>query len=270
MLLAVDVGNTNITLGLWNGQEWENQWRLRTVHDQTVDEYGVYLKSLLREVDAAEKVTAAIISSVVPPLTATFITVCKIYLGQEPLLVNSETDTGIQIVTDNPAEVGADRIVDAAAAHHLYPGYSIVVDIGTATTFDVVSDKGELLGVAIAPGLGVAAAALSSRAAQLGRVALEAPPHAIGRNTVHAMQSGLIFGYVALIEGLVARITAELNQQFATSEAPIRPQVIGTGGLISIIASETEVIDHIDPWLTLTGLRIIYERHQENQPGKIQ
>lgn len=262
MLLAVDVGNTNITLGLWNGQSWDNQWRLRTVHDQTVDEYGVYLKSLLREVNAAEKITAAILSSVVPPLTSTFISVCKIYLGLEPMLVNSQTDTGIQIVTDNPAEVGADRIVDAAAAHHLYPGYSIVVDIGTATTFDVVSDKGELLGVAIAPGLGVAAAALSSRAAQLGRVALEAPPQAIGRNTVHAMQSGLIFGYVGLIEGLIQRITAELNQQFATPNEPIKPQVIGTGGLITIIAPETDVIDHIAPWLTLTGLKIIYERNQ--------
>jgi type III pantothenate kinase len=258
MLLAVDVGNTNITLGLWNGQQWENQWRLRTVHDKTVDEYGVYLKSLLREARAEKKISAAAISSVVPPLTGTFIAVCKNYLGVEPLLVNSETDTGIQILTDNPAEVGADRIVDAAAAHHLYPGYSIVVDIGTATTFDVVSDKGELLGVAIAPGLGVAAAALSSRAAQLGRVALEAPPRAIGRNTVHAMQSGLIFGYVGLIEGLIKRITAEINEQHPAP--PIRPQVIGTGGLITVIASETDIIDHIDPWLTLTGLRLIYER----------
>ncbi|MFZ0547902.1 MAG: type III pantothenate kinase [Candidatus Promineifilaceae bacterium] len=262
MLLAVDVGNTNITLGLWNGQRWENQWRLRTVHDQTTDEYGVYLKGLLREANAAEKITAVIISSVVPPLTATFIAVCKIYLGLEPLLVSSKSDTGVQILTENPAEVGADRIVNAAAAHHLYPGYSIVVDIGTATTFDVVTDKGELLGVAIAPGLGVAAAALSSRAAQLGRVALEAPPHAIGRNTVHAMQSGLIFGYVGLIEGLVNRITAELNDLYATSDAPIQPQIIGTGGLITNVASETSIFDDIAPWLTLTGLRVIYERNR--------
>jgi type III pantothenate kinase len=268
MLLAVDIGNTNITLGLWNGRAWANQWRLRTVHDKTIDEYGVYLKSLLREGEAAEKVTAAIISSVVPPLTGTFIAVCKTYLDLEPMLVTAQTDTGIIIATDNPSEVGADRIVDAAAAHYLYPGYSIVVDIGTATTFDVVSDKGELLGVAIAPGLGVAAAALSSRAAQLGRVALEAPPHAIGTNTVHAMQSGLIFGYVGLMEGLIQRITAELNQQFAAPDTPIKPKVIGTGGLITIIAPETDHIDHIAPWLTLTGLRIIYERNQENPPGQ--
>lgn len=268
MLLAVDVGNTNITLGLWNGRKWTNQWRLRTVHDKTVDEYGVYLKSLLREAKAAENITAAVLSSVVPPLTSTFIAVCKIYLNQEPLLVTSETDTGIRVLTENPAEVGADRIVNAAAAHHLYPGYSIVVDIGTATTFDVVSDKGELLGVAIAPGLGVAAAALSSRAAQLGRVALEAPPRAIGRNTIHAMQSGLIFGYVGLIEGLILRITAELNEQFSTADNLIRPKIIGTGGLITNVASETSVIDHIAPWLTLTGLRVIYERNQENEPGK--
>ncbi len=262
MLLAVDVGNTNITLGLWNGRNWEHQWRLRTVHDQTVDEYGVYLKSLLREANAAEKVTAAIISSVVPPLTGTFIAVCEIYLGQTPLLVNAETDTGIQVLTENPAEVGADRIVNAAAAHYLFPGYSIVVDIGTATTFDVVSDKGELLGVAIAPGLGVAASALSSRAAQLGRVALEAPPKAIGRNTVHAMQSGLIFGYVGLIEGVVNRITAELNDTYADPANPIIPLIIGTGGLIVNIASETEIIDQIAPWLTLAGLRVIYERNR--------
>jgi type III pantothenate kinase len=265
MLLAVDVGNTNITLGLWNGEEWYSHWRLRTVHDQTVDEYGVYLKSLLREVNAANKVTGAIVSSVVPPLTNTFSTVCRQYLGQEPLLVNADSDTGIRILTENPAEVGADRIVNAAAAHHLYPGYSIVVDIGTATTFDVVSANGELLGVAIAPGLGLAAAALSSRAAQLNRVALEAPPQAIGRNTVHAMQSGLIFGYVGLIEGLVKRITAELNDQYG---GPITPQVIGTGGLITVISLHTGIIDHIAPWLTLAGLRVIYERSRQNNSGK--
>jgi type III pantothenate kinase len=262
MLLAVDVGNTNITLGLWSGQDWDHQWRLRTVHDQTIDEYGVYLKSLLREAEAAEKVTAVVLSSVVPPLTGTFISVSEIYLGQTPLVVNSKTDTGIQICTENPAEVGADRIVNAAAAHHLYPGYSIVVDIGTATTFDVVSYKGELLGVAIAPGLGVAASALSSRAAQLGRVALEAPPKAIGRNTVHAMQSGLIFGYVGLIEGLVKRLTAELNADYPDPANPIKPTIIGTGGLITNIASETDIIDHIAPWLTLTGLRVIYDRNR--------
>jgi type III pantothenate kinase len=250
MLMAIDIGNTNITLGLCDGQEWLRQWRLRTVHDMTVDEYGVYLKALLRELSAADMVDGVIISCVVPPLTTTFAEVSRSYLGQEALQVNAETKTGIRILTENPAEVGADRIVNAAAAHHLYTGPSIVVDMGTATTLDVVSAAGELLGVVIAPGLGLAADALSSRAAQLGRVALEAPPSAIGRNTVQAMQSGLVFGYVALIEGMIRRISNELETE------DIR--VIGTGGLISNIAAHTSMIDHVEPWLTLTGLELIY------------
>jgi type III pantothenate kinase len=153
-------------------------------------------------------------------------------------------------MTDNPAEVGADRIVNAAAAFHLYPGNSIVIDMGTATTFDAVSSKGELLGVAIAPGLGLAAEALSTRAAQLGRVALEAPPNAIGKNTVHAMQSGLIFGYASLINGMVSRFKVEMNAHDAN--------VIGTGGLITSIIPHTDVINIVEPWLTLIGLREIY------------
>jgi type III pantothenate kinase len=250
MLMAIDIGNTNITLGLCDEQQWLRQWRLRTVHDMTVDEYGVYLKTLLRERNAADMVDGVIISCVVPPLTATFAEVSRTYLGQEAMQVNSETDTGIRILTENPAEVGADRIVNAAAAHHLYSGACIVVDMGTATTLDVVSAAGELLGVVIAPGLGLAADALSSRAAQLGRVALEAPPAVIGRNTVQAMQSGLVFGYVSLIEGMIVRICSELGTEDV--------RVIGTGGLISTIASHSTLIDHVEPWLTLTGLEVIY------------
>lgn len=263
MLLAIDIGNTNITLGLWDGEEWHRHWRLRTVHDQTIDEYGVYLHTLLAGAGPADLIDGAIIASVVPPLTATFAAVCRDYLGQTAFQVRADTNTGIRIATENPAEVGADRIVNAAAAFHRYPGYSIVVDIGTATTFDVVSGEGELLGVAIAPGLGLAAQVLSSRAAQLGRVALEAPPRAIGRNTVHAMQSGLIFGYVGLIEGLVQRIKDEL----AASCPPDQVQVIGTGGMITLITPHTKVIQHIDPWLTLTGLRLVYERNQAKLLG---
>ncbi|MDX1614590.1 MAG: type III pantothenate kinase [Candidatus Promineifilaceae bacterium] len=251
MLLAIDIGNSHITLGLWSGRDWVHQWRLRTVHDKTVDEYGVYLRTLLRENSTVEQVDDAILSSVVPPLTATFVEVCRQYLGLEALLVDANTPTGIVIATENPAEVGADRIVNAAAAHQHFEGASIVVDMGTATTFDVISAKGELLGVAIAPGLDLAAGALASRAAQLGRVALKAPPSAIGRNTVQAMQSGLVFGYVSLIEGLVERIAAELEE----------PQinVIGTGGLITVIAPLTEVITHVEPWLTLNGLLTIFQ-----------
>jgi type III pantothenate kinase len=251
MLLAIDVGNTNITLGLYDGQRWRRQWRLRTVHDKTVDEYGVYLNSLLRDNAANGQIDASILSSVVPPLTPTFIAVCRDYLGQTPLLVTDRTRTGIKILTENPAEVGADRIVNAAAAYALYPGASIVIDMGTATTFDAISAGGALLGVAIAPGLGLSASALAKRAAQLGTVALAAPPKAIGRNTVHAMQSGLIFGYVSLIEGMVRRIRAEMSDQNVA--------IIGTGGLISTIVPHTDILDHVEPWLTLTGLRVIHE-----------
>jgi type III pantothenate kinase len=255
MLLAIDVGNTNITLGLWDNHVWRKQWRLRTVHDQTVDEYGVYIKALLREAKAAHQVRATVLSSVVPPLTSTFSKVCCDYLGQEPLLIDADTNTGIEVKTDTPAEVGADRIVNAAAAFHLYPGNSIVIDMGTATTFDAISANGELLGVAIAPGLGLAAEALSNRAAQLGRVALEAPPNSIGKNTVHAMQSGLIFGYASLIDGMVSRFKMEMGAPDAN--------VIGTGGLITSIIPHTGVINIVEPWLTLIGLREIYRLNTE-------
>lgn len=252
MLLAIDVGNTNITLGLWDGERWQQQWRLRTIHNQTVDEYGIYLNTLLRAGDAGYAVDHAILSSVVPQLSQTFHDACRRYLNVIPLRVTHDTDSGIRVATEFPAEVGADRIVNAAAAYQLYPGASIIVDMGTATTLDVVSETGALIGVVIAPGLEVAAEALTGRAAQLSRVALEAPPQALGRNTVHAMQSGLIFGYTALVEGLVHRLRTEL-------ELPHAP-VVGTGGLIRLIAPHTNVISHIEPWLTLTGLRLISER----------
>ena len=249
MLLAIDIGNTTITLGLMVADSWKNQWRLRTIHDMTVDEYGVYLRTLLG--DNNNYLDGAIMSSVVPPLTGTFVAVCQDYLSVDPILVTPESKTGIIVATENPKEVGADRIVNAAAAFSLYPGSSIVVDMGTATTFDVISSEGHLVGVAIAPGLGLAASALSGRAAQLGDVALEAPPSAIGRNTVHAMQSGLIYGYVALIEGMIKRMAGEMGWSDF--------HVIGTGGLISAVAPHTNAIQHIEPWLTLTGLRLIYD-----------
>lgn len=255
MLLAIDIGNTNITLGVWDGSEWRLQWRLRTIHDQTVDEYGIYLKMLLREVNLASAIERAIFSSVVPPLSNTFQAVGRRYLGLTPLQVTAQSNSGIRVETDNPAEVGADRIVNAAAAYHLYPGAAIIIDMGTATTLDVVSDDGALLGVIIAPGLELAAEALTGRAAQLSRVALEAPPQVLGRNTVHAMQSGLIYGYTCLIEGLIYRLRRELD----IPEAP----VIATGGLINLIEPHTQEIDHVEPWLTLTGLRLISERSEE-------
>lgn len=255
MLLAIDVGNTNVTLGLWNGAQWTDQWRLRTVHEKTVDEYWISLRTLLRERNLRSRVERVVLSSVVPPLTATFADVCGRYLGLAALQVDAETNTGIDVLTENPMEVGADRIVNAAAAVHLYGRSSIVIDMGTATTFDVVSvnERPALLGVVIAPGLRLAADALASRAAQLSRVALEAPPQVMGRNTTHAVQSGLVYGYVSMVEGMVRRLSAENN---------LTPVVVGTGGLINLITPHTDVIQHVEPWLTLTGLRVISDRCQ--------
>ena len=254
MLLAIDIGNTNITFGVWDGHNWRQQWRLLTVPEKTADEYGIVLKALLREHDLANAVRHVVLASVVPALTATFGEMSRQYLGCPVLEVGPDTDTGIRIRVDNPAAVGADRIVNAAAAYYLYQGPSIVIDMGTATKFDVVSGSGEFCGGVIAPGLGLAADALASRAARLSHVALEAPPQTIGRNTIHAMQSGLIFGYVCLIEGIVKRLL---------DEHPNRGQhvyVIGTGGLIGLMTPHTIVIEHVDPWITLTGLRLIYDR----------
>jgi type III pantothenate kinase len=259
MLLAIDIGNTNIHMGLWDGREWRLQWRLRTVPDKTIDEYGIYLKSLLRENEANGLVDQVILASVVPKLSTTFASMCRRYLGVEPLQVTAETDTGIRVTTDNPQEVGADRIVNAAAAYSLYTGPTIVIDMGTATTFDIISAAGELIGVVIAPGLQLAADALADRAAQLSRVALQPPPQAIGRNTVHAMQSGCVFGYVYLVEGLTRRLTAELETAGAGGQ-PIR--ILGTGGLISLITPHTNVIHQVEPWLTLTGLRVINDKNR--------
>ncbi|MFQ5400298.1 MAG: type III pantothenate kinase [Anaerolineae bacterium] len=254
MLLAIDIGNTNITLGVWQEQTWREQWRLLSAHEKTADEYGVVIRSMLREAGFLQAIRHIVLCSVVPPLTTTFAALCQRYLGLPVLQVDASTDTGIKVNTETPREVGADRIVNAAAAYHLFPGPSIIIDMGTATKFDVVTTGGEFIGGVIAPGLQLTADALASRAAKLSRVALEAPPHTLGRNTVHAMQSGLIFGYASLIEGIVGRLQREHPDQ----GQEIR--ILGTGGLIYLIAAHTNVIQHVDPWLTLTGLRLIHER----------
>jgi type III pantothenate kinase len=193
------------------------------------------------------------IGSVVPPLTGKVVEACRNYLNTEPLVVDTGVKTGVRIRYDDPRAVGADRIVDAAAVHRLYGGPACVVDFGTATTFEAISAEGEFLGGAIAPGIGIAAEALFLRTAKLPRVDLQRPPYAIGRNTVHSMQSGLLFGYVGLVEGMVARFRAELGQSM---------KVIATGGLAEVVARETNVIDIIAPWLTLDGLRIVWEMNQ--------
>lgn len=252
MLLAIDIGNTNITLGIWQNK-WQHQWRLHTEREKTADEYGILLKGLLRE-HGIGQISHAMLCSVVPPLTTTFHHVCRQYLHTAVSEIHAGLDLGITINVDVPEAVGADRLVNAAAAYHLFPGPSIVIDMGTATKLEVITADGQFIGGVIAPGLGLAADALATKAAKLSQVPLTAPPSVIGRNTSHAMQSGIILGYVSLIEGLVQRIKAvHPNRDEAI-------YIVGTGGLIPLVAGETAVFDHVDPWLTLTGLQIIYQR----------
>jgi type III pantothenate kinase len=252
MLLAIDIGNTNIHLGLWQNGEWALSWRARTVADKMPDEYGVLVGNFLTSADVESKaISGVIISSVVPPLTMAFRELVERYFEITPVMVTHETNTGIKIAIDQPEQAGADRIVNSAAVAALYGGPAIVIDFGTATTFDVVSANKEYLGGAIAPGIGVAHDALVSRAARLHKVDLLPPPDPIGKNTIHAMQSGIFWGYVALIEGLTRRIKGSLGADDA--------KVIGTGGLATLFNQHTDVIDLIAPELTLDGLRVIYE-----------
>ncbi|MBN1145813.1 MAG: type III pantothenate kinase [Anaerolineales bacterium] len=254
MLLAIDIGNTNLTLGLYQDRTLGPRWRLATVHDRMPDEYGLQFLGLLTHVGhKPQDLDGICIASVVPPLTGKIVQACQEYLERSPLVVDAGVKTGVRIRYEDPRAVGADRIVDAAAVQQLYRGPACVVDFGTATTFDAISEEGDYLGGAIAPGVNIAAEALFLRTAKLPRVDLQRPPAVIGRNTVHAMQSGLFFGYVALVEGMVARFRAELGPQM---------KVIATGGLAEIVARETRSIEIIAPWLTLDGLRIIWDLNQ--------
>ena len=255
MLLAIDIGNTNITLGLYEGEALEDAWRLATVHERMPDEYGLQILGLLDHAGcSAEHIEAVAMASVVPPLTRTFIEACRHYLAKEPFVVDAGVRTGLKIRYEDPKHaLGADRVVDAVAVLQLYGGPACVVDFGTATTFDAISGEGEYLGGAIAPGIGIAADALFLRTAKLPRVELARPPSPIGRNTVYAIQSGLLYGYVGLVEGMVARFRRELGKSM---------KVIGTGGLAPLIAEETEVIEIQAPWLTLDGLRIVWSLNQ--------
>ncbi len=254
MLLCIDLGNTNITIGLYEDNDLHSHWRLNTDHHKMPDEYGMMLLSLLAYAGhRPQDVTGICLASVVPPLTGVLEQMCSLYFQQKPLTVDVGVKTGVKIRYDNPRDVGADRVVDAAAVYRLYGGPACIVDFGTATTFDAISREGDYLGGAIAPGIGIAAEALFSRAARLTRVDLIRPPRAIGANTVHSLQSGLLFGYVGLVEGMVVRFRAELGDG---------TRIIGTGGLAELIARETDVIEVVDPWLTLKGLRIVWELNQ--------
>jgi type III pantothenate kinase len=250
MLLAVDVGNTNITLGVFEGENLKASWRLAADANRLADEYGVLLVNLLsHEGIASEAVDSAVIASVVPDLEPVFEAVCRRYFGVRPLLVSAGVRTGLSILYDSPQDVGADRVADAVAAIKLYGPPLVVVDLGTAIVFDAISKEGEYLGGAIAPGLVIAAEALFQRAARLYRVELVRPKSAIGRNTTTAVQAGVVYGYVGLVEGIVTRFKKELGG---------KAKVVATGGWAQLVAQETDVIDVVDPNLTLTGLRLIY------------
>ncbi|HEY57450.1 MAG TPA: type III pantothenate kinase [Anaerolineae bacterium] len=254
MLLTIDVGNTNITLGLYQSETLGPRWRIATAHERMPDEFGLQFLGFLSHVGVSPSDLEGIcLASVVPPLTDKIVEACRRYLEHDPLVVEAGVRTGVRLLYEDPRAVGADRVADAVAVQHLYGGPACVVDFGTATTFDAISAEGDYLGGAIAPGIGIAAEALFRRAAKLPRIELRRPPSSIGRNTVHAMQSGLLFGYVGLVEGMVARFRAELGPEM---------KVIATGGLAEIIAQETEVIDIINPWLTLDGLRLIWGLNQ--------
>ncbi len=255
MLLAIDVGNTNIHFGLHDGQTWRNTWRVRSVPLKMGDEYAVLLRSFFAEDGLTfGDVSAVAMASVVPALTATLMQMSKRYLKCPLLNVEPGIKTGIRVLLDNPREAGPDRVVNAAAVKTMYGAPAIVIDFGTATTYDVLSAEGDYLGGAIAPGIGLAHDALVSHTARLHKVDLVPPPSPIGHNTIHAMQSGLFLGYVAMIEGLVARMKDGLGAPYA--------KVIATGGLAALFAEHTDVIEEIAPYLTLDGLRIIWEMNR--------
>ena len=254
MLLAIDIGNTNVTLGVFDKEDLRATWAIATDIKKTADEYAVFLMNLLpREDLTIEEIDQISIACVVPPLLATMEDMCNRYFKTTPLVVGPGVKTGVRICTDNPREVGADRIVNVAAAHRIYGGPAIIIDFGTATTFDVLSKTGDYLGGAIAPGIVISAEALFTRASKLPRIELIPPEKAIGKNSVEAMQAGIMFGYAGLIENLVGRIRKEMGG---------KAKVIATGGLSAVIASETQVIEIVDKNLTLVGLRLIHEMNR--------
>jgi type III pantothenate kinase len=251
MLLAIDIGNTNVTLGLYDKDKLAARWRFSTGREKMADEYGALLLRLFSHSGiAVEEIRAAVIASVVPTATGAVAEACRRFVSCEPMIVDASVKTGIRILYDDPDKVGSDRIVDVAAAYKFYGGPACIIDFGTATTFDAVSECGDYLGGAITPGIRVAAEALFQRASKLPKVDLVRPPAAVGRNLVHSLQSGILLGYVGLVEGVIGRFRAELGDG---------TKVIATGGLAEMISRETNAISILAPWLTLDGLRIIYD-----------
>jgi type III pantothenate kinase len=254
MLLAVNVGNTNTVLGVFRGSSLEHQWRASTEPDRTADELAVLFAGLLEQagLSFSNQITGVVISSVVPTSTSELREMVNRYFNFPPVLVEPGTRTGLSILTENPRELGADRVVNALAAFSRYGGPCIVIDFGTATTYDVVSDKGEFLGGAIAPGIQTKNAALSRETARLPQVELQTPRASVGKNTVEAIQSALVFGSAAEADGMIDRIRKELGGN-AT--------VVATGGLAPLVVPHCQFVDEHDPWLTLEGLRLVFERN---------
>lgn len=254
MLLVIDVGNTNIVLGVYKDTELLDHWRISTDRQRTTDEYGVLIRELFYLNDLrADDINAIIISSVVPPVVPTLERMCQRYFGLSPLIIGPGVKTGMDIRYDNPREVGADRIVNAVAAYEKYGGPVIIVDFGTATTFCAVDAKGVYLGGSICPGIGISTEALVQRTAKLPRIELKRTDSVICRNTIESMQAGVFYGFVGQVEGIVSRMRRELDMS---------ARVVATGGLAVVIAPATKAIDVVEPMLTLEGLRIIYERNR--------
>jgi len=254
MLLVIDVGNSNIVFGVYDGERLIRSWRLSTDKSRTSDEYAVLLHSLFGQAGLGfPSVNAAIISSVVPALTGVMEALSHDFFNLTPHIVGPGIKTGMPILYDNPSEVGTDRIVNAVAGYEKHNCPLVIVDFGTATTFDYVNAKGEYCGGAIAPGVAISLEALFQRASKLPRVDIVKPPHVIAKNTINSMQAGIFYGYVGLVDGIVARISAECQEKL---------RVIATGGLAAVIAPESKTIDEVDEFLTLDGLRILYERNR--------
>ncbi|WP_416730161.1 type III pantothenate kinase [Fictibacillus sp. JL2B1089] len=254
MIFVFDVGNTNIVLGLYENDELKHHWRIHTSREKTEDEYGMLILDLFRHVNIhKEQIEGIIISSVVPPIMFALERMCVKYFNQRPLVVGPGIKTGLNIKYENPREVGADRIVNAVAAIDEYDAPLIIVDFGTATTYCYINENKQYMGGAIAPGINISTEALYTKAAKLPRIEIAKPEGVIGKNTVNAMQAGILYGYVGQVEGIVKRMK---------EQSEVEPKVIATGGLANLIAAESNVIDHVDPFLTLKGLLLIYDKNK--------